>query len=91
MFLGATDVERLQECLMVLEGEKATMEQVQEFGRKCGQHWISRDSQTKLPRAPSFKQIQSHWHEVLELPEPAETVTGEDLDALAAQFAKPQE
>ena len=88
LVLSARDREKLEGTLAGLEREGATVAQVQEFGRKCVEHWISFDSRTRQARAPAITQVLEHWREVLALPEPVEVMSWEDLDALAARYEK---
>ncbi len=86
--LSARDREKLEKALAGLEREGATVAQVEEFGRKCGGHWISYDSRTRQSRAPAITQVLEHWREVLALPEPVRVKSWKELDALAAKFEK---
>jgi hypothetical protein len=86
--LSPRDSAKLAYVLMGLKAENATVEQVQEFGRKCKTHWIGRDSRTKEPRAPGITQVLEHWQEVLHLPEPQRVKSWKELDEMAAKFER---
>ncbi len=86
--LSPRDSAKLAYVLLGLKAENATIEQVQEFGRKCKTHWIGRDSQTKEPRAPGITQVIEHWQEVLHLPEPQRVKSWKELDELAAKYER---
>ncbi len=86
--LSGRDSAKLAYVLMGLKEEHATPQQVQEFGRKCKNHWISRDSRTGEARAPGITQVLEHWNEVLYLPEPKRVKSPKELDDLAAKFEK---
>ncbi len=88
LVLSSRDREKLESALAGLEREGATVAQVEEFGRKCGGHWVGYDSRTKQSRAPTITQVLEHWREVLALPEPVRVKSRKELDALAARFVK---
>lgn len=89
--LSPNDTKRLQTVLAGLSKENVSIEQVEEFGRKCVGHWIGRDRITKQPAPPGLMQVLECWHEVLALPEPTERASiksTEELHALQAKYVK---
>lgn len=86
--LSPRDSAKLAYVLMGLKAENATLEQVQEFGRKCKNHWICYDRRTEKPCAPSITQVLENWQEVLHLPEPEPERSPQEWDELAAKFER---
>lgn len=77
IILSPNDKTKMEQALMILEAENATVAQMQEFGRKVKLHWIGRDSKTKQPRAPGILQVAENWKDVLDIDEnAAEIITG---------------
>lgn len=65
LVLSPNDADKLRTVLHGLKAEGATVEQVEEYGRKVSRHWTGIDKQTKNPRPPGIMQVLEYWHEVL--------------------------
>lgn len=77
IILSPNDKTKMEQALMILEAENATVSQMIEFGRKVKLHWIGCDSKTKQPRAPGILQVAENWKDVLDIDEnAAEIITG---------------